>query len=164
MTTPDDLTDARRALDTALAALIQAGTYLTLDAERQHVMAGAPDGPPPYSPLHQLVTHAISEAHNALDRTDPAVPAHPTARCVQCGSPKITYVNHADQPFCRVCADGRGPAPQVMPHSPPEAAEGSPYPRCERCHMPHDPDPQGMAAQVCAGFFATPTRTTEKRP
>jgi len=152
-----DLVEARRALDIALATLIHVGDYIGLQAQASHLLNGNLDGrPPPMPPLHDAVTRAVKLAHNALDATDPAVPAHPTARCVQCGSAKVTYSNHADQPFCTVCADGRGPAPQVMPHSPPGAANASPHPRCERCHMPHDPDPSGLPAQVCGRFFADP--------
>lgn len=152
-----ELTDARRALDIALATLIHVGDYIGLQAQASHLLNGNLDGgPAPMPPLHQAITEAVRLAHNTLDHTDPQVPPHPTARCIQCGSAKVTYFNHADQPFCRVCADGRGPAPQVMPHSPPGAANASPHPRCERCHMPHDPDPAGLPAQVCAKFFAPP--------
>lgn len=152
-----DLHVARRTLDTALATLIHVGEYLGLQAQAAHLLNSPGDGRPAPAPaLHEAVTTAVRLAHNALDSTDPAVPSHPTARCVQCGSAKVTYFNHADQPFCAVCADGRGPAPQVMPHSPPAAANASPHPRCERCHMPHDPDPAGLPAQVCSGFFADP--------
>lgn len=156
MTCTEDLAEARRALDIALATLIHVGNYLGLQAQAAHILNGLDDGPPATPPLHQAVTGAIREAHNALDRSDPTVPEHEHARCVQCGSAKVTYFNHADQPFCKVCADGRGPTPQVMPHSPPDVASASPYPRCERCHMPHDPSPGGLPAQVCGGFFAEP--------
>lgn len=154
-----DLNSARRALDIALATLIHVGDYMGLQAQASHLLNGHLDGSAaPMPPLHRTVTEAVRLAHNTLDSTDPAVPEHPTARCVQCGSAKITYFNHAEQPFCMVCADGRGPAPRVMPHSPPGAASASPHPKCERCHMPHDPDPDQLPAQVCAGFFADPAR------
>lgn len=157
MTCTEDLTQARRALDTALATLIHVGNYISCQAQATHLLNGPGDGsPPPVSGLQEAVTTAVRVAHNALDSTDPAVPEHPTARCAQCGSAKVTYFNHANQPFCKVCADGRGPAPQVMPHSPPAAANVSPHPRCERCQMPHDPDPEGLPAQVCGQFFAPP--------
>lgn len=152
-----DLTEARRALDISLATLIHVGEYLRLQAQASHILSGPGDGSPaPTGPLHEAVTTALKLAHNTLDSTDPTVPEHPTARCVQCGSAKVTYFNHAEQPFCTVCADGRGPQPGVMPHSPPGAASTSPHPRCERCQMPHDPAPGGLPAQVCGQFFAEP--------
>lgn len=108
-----DLTKARRALDTALATLIHAGEYLGLQAQAAHLLNGHPGGSPaPMPPLHEAITHAVREVHNTLDRTDPSTPEHPSARCVLCGSAKVTYFNHQEKPFCRVCADGRGPAPQ----------------------------------------------------
>jgi hypothetical protein len=158
VTRTDDLTEARTTLEHALATLIHVGNYLACQAQATHLLTGPGDGsPPPVTPLQEAVTTAVRLAHNTLDRTDPTVPEHATARCVQCGSAKITYYNHAMMPFCRVCADGRGPSPQVMPHSPPADAATSPHPRCERCHMPHNPDPQHLPAQVCKGFFADPT-------
>lgn len=157
MTTLNDLTAARRALDMALGTLVHVGEYLGTQAQAEHLLRGPGDGTPPrMSPLHEAVTTAVRTVHNALDSTDPAVPEHDSARCVECGSAKVTRFNHADQAFCTVCADGRGPAPRVMPDSPPGAANASPHPRCPRCHMPHDPDPDQLPAQVCAGFFAEP--------
>jgi hypothetical protein len=162
MTTTDDLHEARRALDVALGTLVCVGDYLGLQAQAAHLLNGNGQGPVATPPLHQAVTEAVRLAHNTLDSTDPEVPEHATERCVECGSARVVYRNHQEQPFCKVCADGRGPAPQVMPHTPPGEASASPFPRCERCHMPHDPNPDGLAAQVCNGFFADPSTLSPK--
>lgn len=161
MTLPDDLTEARHALELSLATLIHVGECLGAQAAADHLLRGPGDGTPArMTPLHEAVTTAVRHAHNTLDRTDPAVPESSSEQCVECGSARVTHHSPQGKPFCRVCADGRGPAPQVMPDSPPSRAATSPYPRCERCRMPHDPDPRGAPAQMCAQFFAQPGTPT----
>ncbi|MFC4328323.1 hypothetical protein ACFPC0_10845 [Streptomyces andamanensis] len=161
MTAPDDLTTARRTLDRALAVLLNVGQYLTLSTQAARALnSPGTEADHPTPALLAQVNAIIRETHNTLDLTDPDVPDHPEHRCARCGSPKITYYNHAEQPFCTVCADGRGP--EVNPFMP---GAVTPHPECPRCHMPHSPDPAHPAAQVCARFFAdSPGRPAARPP
>lgn len=90
MTDPT-ITDLRRELEKARAALIAAQTHLTAHAEMNAALHLASDRVM-YSPLHARVTSAIQGIEQALERTD---------------HPRLPTLDHAspDGPWAALAAD-----------------------------------------------------------